>query len=98
MDALRGVPWPRQYSFRFLKNKLANDWMNREEQAFQVFGSEAERYARARVQDDLDTVAIVCGEAIGIIHERPSAESIVTSMAKEAENILRGSAERWLNS
>ena len=98
LDALRGVPWPRQYSFRFLKNKLANDWMNREEQAFQVFGSEAERYARARVQDDLDTVAIVCGEAIGIIHERPSAESIVTSMAKEAENILRGSAERWLNS
>src|SRR5262249_56882896 len=79
LDALRGVAWPRQYSLRFLKNKLSNEWANREEQAFQAFGSEAERYAQARVQDDLDTVAVVCGEAIGIIHDRPSAESIVTS-------------------
>lgn len=98
LDALRGLAWPRQYSFRFLKNKLSNEWANREEQAFQEFGSQAERYAHARVQDDLDTVAVVCGEAIGIIHERPSAESIVTSMAEQAENILRSGVERWLSS
>jgi nitronate monooxygenase len=97
LDALRGIAWPRQYSFRFLKNKLSNEWVNREEQAFQEFGSQAERYAQARVQDDLDTVAVVCGEAIGIIHERPSAESIVTSMAEQAENILRSGVERWLS-
>ena len=96
LDALRGIGWPRHYSFRFLQNKLSNEWVNREEQAFQVFGSLAERYAQARVQDDLDTVAVVCGEAIGIIHERPSAESIVRSMADQAENILRSGVERWL--
>lgn len=98
LDALRGIAWPRQYSFRFLKNRLSNEWVNREEQAFQAFGSQAERYAQARVRDDLDTVAVVCGEAIGIIHERPSAESIVTSMAEQAENILRSGVERWLSS
>jgi nitronate monooxygenase len=98
LDALRGIAWPRQYSFRFLKNKLSNEWVNREDQAFQAFGSQAERYAQARVRDDLDTVAVVCGEAIGIIHERPSAESIVTSMAEQAENILRSGVERWLSS
>lgn len=98
LDALRGIAWPRQYSFRFLKNKLSNEWANREEQAFQAFGSQAERYAQARVGDDLNTVAVVCGEAIGIIHERPSAESIVTSMAEQAENILRSGVERWLSS
>jgi hypothetical protein len=25
LDALRGVPWPREYSFRFLKNKLTDE-------------------------------------------------------------------------
>jgi nitronate monooxygenase len=98
LDALRGIAWPRQYSFRFLKNELSNEWANREEQAFQVFGSYAERYTQARVQDDLDTVAVVCGEAIGMIHDRPSAESIVMSMAAQAENILRTGIDQWLKS
>jgi len=98
LDALRGIAWPRQYSFRFLRNRLSNEWANREEEAFQAFSSQAERYARARVQDDLDTVAVVCGEAIGIIHDRPSAESIVTSMAEQAESILRTGVGRWLDS
>ena len=98
LDALRGIPWPKRYSLRFLKNKLSDEWANREEQAFQAFGSQSDRYAQARTQDDLDTVAVVCGEAIGIIHERPSVESIVTSMAEQAENLLRSSTERWLSS
>src|SRR5215467_76673 len=31
LDALRGTPWPREYSFRFLKNRFASEWANREE-------------------------------------------------------------------
>lgn len=97
LDALRGVPWPRQYSFRFLKNRFSDEWANREEQAFQAFGSESAKYSQARIQDDLDTVAAVCGEAIGIIQDRPSAESIVATMAAQAENLLRSGVERWLD-
>ena len=98
LDALRGVRWPRQYSFRFLRNKFSDEWANREEQAFQAFGSQAAKYSQARLQDDLDTIAVVCGEAVGMIQNRPSAQSIVTAMAAQAETLLRGSAERWLNS
>ena len=29
LDALRGVPWPNEYSFRFLKNKLSDEWADR---------------------------------------------------------------------
>jgi hypothetical protein len=29
LDALCGVPWPREYSFRFLKNKLSDEWAGR---------------------------------------------------------------------
>jgi nitronate monooxygenase len=98
LDALRGIPWPKRYSFRFLKNRLSDEWVDREAEAFQAFGSQSARYSQARAQDDLDTVAVVCGEAVGIIRDHPSAESIVTAMAAQAEDLLRNSVEHWLKS
>jgi len=89
LDALRGVPWPREYSFRFLRNKLADEWADREAEAFRAFGTLSEKYAQARAQNDLDTVAVVCGEAVGLLQDRPSAESIVKSMAAQAADLLR---------
>jgi nitronate monooxygenase len=89
LDALRGVPWPREYSFRFLKNKLTDEWADREGEAFRAFGTLSAKYAQARAQNDLDTVAVVCGEAVGLLKDRPTAESIVNSMAAQAVDLLR---------
>jgi len=89
LDALRGVPWPKEYSFRFLKNKLTDEWADREAEAFSAFGSLSAQYARARAQGDLDTLAVVCGEAVGLLKDRPPAASIVESMVSQAENLLR---------
>lgn len=92
LDALRGVPWPRDYSFRFLRNGLTDKWAERESEAFRAFGSLSEEYARARVQNDLDMVAVTCGEAVGLLKTRPTAESVVTSMiAQAAETLRKGS-------
>jgi nitronate monooxygenase len=93
LDALRGVPWPREYSFRFLKNKLSEEWAERESNAFGAFGTLSARYAQARAQGDLDMVAVVCGEAVGLLRDRPSAESIVKSMAAQATDLLRDGAD-----
>ena len=89
LDALRGVPWPREYSFRFLRNDLTDRWAERECNAFRAFGSLSQEYARARAQNDLDMVAVACGEAVGLLKDRPTAESIVKSMAAQAADILR---------
>ena len=89
LDALRGFPWPREYSMRFLKNKLAEEWVDRDAEAFRAFGSLSAHYAEARRHNDLDTVAVVCGESVGLLKERPSAESIVKSMVAQASNVLR---------
>ena len=89
LDALRGVPWPREYSFRFLKNGLTDQWSERESEAFRAFGSLSEEYTRARAQHDLEVVAVTCGEAVGLLKDRPAAESIVKSMAAQAAEILR---------
>ena len=89
LDALRGVPWPREYSFRFLKNKLANEWAGRESEAFRAFGTLSAKYAEARAQNDLDTVAVVCGEAVGLLRDCPTAASVLKSMVAQAIDLLR---------
>ena len=93
LDALRGVPWPKEYSLRFLKNKLTDEWADREAEAFLAFGTLSEKYAQARAQNDLDTVAVICGEAVGLLKDRPSAESIVQSMAAQAADLLRNGSK-----
>jgi nitronate monooxygenase len=89
LDALRGVPWPQEYSFRFLQNGLTDTWAARESEALGAFGSLSEEYARAREQHDLDMVAVVCGEVVGLLKDRPAAEAIVKAMASQAADILR---------
>lgn len=89
LDALRGVPWPREYSFRFLKNKLTDEWADREAEALRSFGTLSAQYAQARANNDLDTVAVICGEAVGLVEDRPSAASIIDSMTNQAEKLLR---------
>jgi nitronate monooxygenase len=87
-DALRSVPWPKEYSFRILKNELTDEWASREGEAFDVFGSLSGKYAQARAQHNLQMEAVVCGEAVGLLGDRPSAESIVNSMVAQAEELL----------
>lgn len=89
LDALRGTPWPREYSFRFLKNKLSDEWAHREADAFAASGSLAERYRAARAKNDLDTMAVVGGEAVGLVKDRPSAKSIVEGAVTQAGELLR---------
>lgn len=89
LDALRGTPWPREYSFRFMKNKLSEEWAGREGEAFAAYGSLSDRYAEARARNDTDTMAVVGGEAIGLLKDRPNAETIVKEMVEQAAAVLR---------
>jgi len=88
VDALRGVEWPEEFSYRILRNRLTDEWAGREAQARDAFGSLREAYARARASNDLEVVATIAGEAVGLIHDRPSAGSIVESMATQAKQVL----------
>lgn len=92
IDALRGVSWPDEFSFRVVENALTRQWGRRETEAA-AFGSLAGAYAEARARQDFDTMAIVAGECIGIIRDRPPAADIVEAMVSEASALLRqGSA------
>jgi nitronate monooxygenase len=86
---LRGVPWPREYSFRILQNKLTEEWADREEESFRAYGKLSAEYAQARAQNDIDTVAVICGEAVGILRDRPPAAAVVQAMVSQAADLLR---------
>jgi nitronate monooxygenase len=92
IDALRGVPWPKEFSFRVLKNKFTDEWAHREAEAAAATGSLAKAYAEARERQDLDMYLTVAGEATGLLHDRPSAASIIESMVTQAESLLKRGA------
>ncbi|PYT70583.1 MAG: oxidoreductase [Acidobacteria bacterium] len=92
IDALRGVPWPQEFSFRVLKNKFTDEWAHRETEADAARGSLAKAYAQARAQQDLDMYLTVVGEATGLLHDRPSAASIIENMVAQAESLLKRGA------
>ena len=88
IDALRGVAWPNEFSFRIVRNALTEQWAHREADAARVFGTLAASYDEARSRQDLDIVAVVAGECIGLIRDRPSAASIVADMSARADLLL----------
>jgi nitronate monooxygenase len=92
IDALRGVPWPQEFSFRVLKNKFTDEWAHREAEAANARGSLASAYAEARAKQDLDMYLTVVGEATGLLHDRPSAASIIENMVAQAESLLKRGA------
>ena len=92
IDALRGVPWPQEFSFRILKNKFTDEWAHREAEAASARGSLAGAYAEARKQQDLDMYLNMVGEATGLLHDRPSAATIIQDMVTQAESLLKRGA------
>ena len=94
IDALRGTPWPDEFSFRVLENDLTRQWTGREAEARAAFGSLKVAYDQARAAGDMRTAATVVGEAVGLVQGRPPAAEIVESMVTEAWARLSGAAAR----
>lgn len=94
VDSLRGVEWPREFSFRMPRNRLTDEWAGREAEARSRFGILRLAYDQARGRGDLDVIATVVGEAAGLIDARRPAAEIVSSMVAEAEQALKAGASR----
>lgn len=88
LDSLRGVPWPAEFSFRVLRNRLMDEWAGREQEAAVDFGALKQSYNEARLRGDLDVAATIVGEAVGLIHAKMPAAGIVSGMVAEAEAAL----------
>ena len=94
-DIARRNVWPAPYTGRVLRNAFSERWRGREPELLQHQEAEAARYDEARAAGDFDTAAVIAGEAVDLIADIPPAAEIVESMAKEAEALLAGGANRY---
>ncbi len=88
IDALRGVPWPEDFSFRILRNALTDAWAGREADAFAARGSLQATYDAARQRGDYEVVVAVAGEVVGQLRQREAAGDILARITGDALTAL----------
>jgi nitronate monooxygenase len=89
-DLSRNNVWPAPFTGRCLINDHARRWMGREVELMQNIHAVAAEYAAARAAGNFDVVAVIAGEAVGLIHDIPPAAEIVDRIVTEADQILSG--------
>lgn len=85
-DIVRNLNWPPGYTGRAFTNQFHMKWHGAEERLRQDLEKEALRFRLAQSQEDFNTAMVWAGECVDLIHSVDSAESIVRSMAQQAED------------
>jgi len=89
-DISRNNVWPAPFTGRCLINDHARRWMGREVEMMQNLAAVTAEYAAAKAAGNFDIAAVIAGEAVGLIHDIPSAGDIVERIVTEADQILGG--------
>jgi nitronate monooxygenase len=72
-DISRRNVWPVPFIGRCLRNAHADRWFGLEIELMRHLDEESAKYAAARDAGDFDIAAVIAGEAVGLIHDIPSA-------------------------
>ncbi len=87
-DISRRHVWPAPYRGRVLLNDHARKWTGREIELLQNIDHEHAAYMAARSRGDFSVAAVSAGEAVGLIHDIPTAGDLVRRIAAEAQQVL----------
>ena len=90
-DISRRNVWPAPFTGRCLRNAHADRWFGREIELMRHLDEESATYAAARDAGDFDIAAVIAGEAVGLIHDIPSAHDVIERVVHEALALLT----RW---
>ncbi len=88
VDIARGKDWPPDFKVRVRQNAFTDKWHGNETALTAAIQDVADRYMDAYKAGDAENSAAVCGEAIGLIHDIPTAGELVTRIAEEARALL----------
>ncbi len=92
IDIVRGIPWPREFTVRVMRNDFVARWHGAEAELTAAQSREMPRYQAAVAVGDFDTACVLGGEAMGVFDAVLPAGEIVSSMVAEAEAALRAGA------
>jgi nitronate monooxygenase len=93
-DISRRNVWPAPFSGRCLRNVHADRWFGLEIELMRHLDEESAKYEAARDAGDFDIAAVIAGEAVGLIHDIPSAHDVIERVVLEALALLT----RWSSS
>ena len=83
-DISRRNVWPVPFNGRCLRNTQTDRWFGREIELMTHLDEESAKYAVARDAGDFDIAAVIAGEAVGLIHDIPSAKDIIKRVVNQA--------------
>jgi nitronate monooxygenase len=89
VDVVRGIPWPREFTARVMRNDFVTRWHGAEAELAAARPREMPRYQAAAAVGDFATACIFGGEAMGVFDAVLPAGEIVSRMVAEAEDALR---------
>jgi NAD(P)H-dependent flavin oxidoreductase YrpB (nitropropane dioxygenase family) len=87
-DLAQEAAWPPPIAARAIRNAFLDRWLGREEEVRRLGRKLGERLAEARVRDDAGEMNLLSGEVVGLIHDLPSAKTLLERVVKEAEGLL----------
>ena len=89
-DITRQRHWPAPFTGRCLRNAHTERWSGREVELMHRVDEAAKAYAAAGSAGDFDMLAVIAGEASGLVHDVVSAREVVQRVVDEAAALLRG--------
>jgi nitronate monooxygenase len=87
-DIVQGVPWPDEFPGRALRNAFTDRWHGREVALEAQLGEVRPAFDAARRREDYSEAHIYAGQAVGLVHELPSAATLVQRLLDEAAATL----------
>lgn len=87
-DIVRGHDWPEPWMIRTLENGFYRRWTSDPALLGRDLSRQRQAYLAAQARGDIDTAAVIVGEAIDLVHEIESAAAVVSRIASEAEGRL----------
>ncbi|MGH1329948.1 MAG: NAD(P)H-dependent flavin oxidoreductase [Paracoccaceae bacterium] len=88
-DIARGLDWPAPFTIRVLGNAHTESW---HENPAQITDQAALEYRKAIANGDARFANAIVGEAVGLIHDLPSAGEIVSAIVQDAAQCIQQSA------
>jgi nitronate monooxygenase len=89
VDVVRGYAWPERWNIRTLENAFSRRWSGDVDGLKRDLERQSKAYAAAQEAGDMDTAAVIIGEAVDLVRASESARDIVQRMTVEAEARLR---------
>ncbi|HEY8812023.1 MAG TPA: nitronate monooxygenase [Candidatus Dormibacteraeota bacterium] len=87
-DYAAEAAWPDPIAVRAIRNAFLDRWLGREDEVRRLGLELGEKLRDARRRDDPAEMNLMAGEVVGLIHDLPSARTLLERVVKEAEGLL----------